>query len=103
MKPEWCPQWAWDKAGALFDDIGFSIGGCGCDECREKWIPVCARSLLDAHQRGRREGMEEAASVARCAFDDRPRRDSMDWNDGFDDGTKAAEYAIRAKAQEVKT
>lgn len=58
-------------------------------------------ALLDAHQRGRREGMEEAASVARCAFDDRPRRDSMDWNDGFDDGTKAAEYAIRAKAQEV--
>ena len=96
MKPEWCAQWAWDAASGALTASGLANDRIGL-------TAHLARALLDAHQRGRREGMEEAASVARCAFDDRPHRDSMDWHDGFDDGTKAAEYAIRAKAEETAT
>lgn len=42
--------------------------------------------------------MEHAAKIAEAAFDDRPRirSESMDWTDGFLDGTRAAAAAIRA-------
>lgn len=49
--------------------------------------------------------VEEAAKVAECAFDDRPRSrvghpSHMDWEDGFRDGTHAAATALRALAGE---
>jgi hypothetical protein len=40
--------------------------------------------------------IEAAAKVALCHSDDRPRRDSMDWNDGYIDGCRGASEAIRA-------
>lgn len=44
--------------------------------------------------------IERCAGVAKCAFDDRPNSRSghhseMDWTDGYRDGTRAAEAAIR--------
>lgn len=44
--------------------------------------------------------IERCAERAKCAFDDRPNSRSghhseMDWTDGYRDGTRAAEAAIR--------
>lgn len=39
---------------------------------------------------------ERAAKMAECHFDDRPRRDGMDWNDGYQDGCRGAAQAIRS-------
>jgi hypothetical protein len=59
--------------------------------------------IAAAHDaRVRAEALEEAKCHARCAFDDRPPRDSMDWNDGYNDGTRASEAAIRALIEEDK-
>lgn len=38
--------------------------------------------------------IERAAAIARCHSDDRPRRDNIDWNDGYQDGCKGASAAI---------
>lgn len=103
MKPEWCPQWAWDEADRLADasskywhDIYW--GGQSDITLNEH----VARAILEAHQRGRREGMEEAAEVVRQQVPTIP-------GDGPTDPIQEAEYfalghtliAIRAKAQEV--
>jgi hypothetical protein len=55
-----------------------------------------ARALMEAEARGCAAAREQAAKVAKCASDDRPRRDNIDWNDGYQDGCRAAEAAIRA-------
>lgn len=71
MKPEWSAQWAWDEAKAASHEylrdarVGMAV------KMTAQPYPLYehfARALLDAHQRGRREGMEEAAKVAdsRC-------------------------------------
>jgi hypothetical protein len=57
---------------------------------------LCSERITAAEKAARVGALEEAATYARCAFDDRPRRGSIDWNDGFDDGTKAASASIRA-------
>lgn len=54
MKPEWCPQWAWDVAIRVAEktvDHGWM----------EDWPAVyhIARALLDAHQRGKHESKPE--------------------------------------------
>lgn len=59
MKPEWCPQWAWDEAWEVTSHHWASDTGY-----RRAMAIYIARALLDSHQRGRREGMEEAAKVA---------------------------------------
>jgi len=60
--------------------------------------------LLDAIATYRAEieaaTIERCAERAKCAFDDRPNSRSghhseMDWTDGYRDGTRAAEAAIR--------
>ena len=53
------------------------------------------RPTLDAERAKWREWW---AKVAECHSDDRPRRDSMDWNDGFIDGCRGAADAIRSGA-----
>lgn len=53
---------------------------------------IHARALLEAHQRGRREGMEEAAEVA---------REMLVYADTTSEADVAIPAAIRAKAQEV--
>lgn len=58
MKPEWCPQEFWELATNLEMDVAVNHGG-------EFPAPILAKALLDAHQRGRREGMEEAAALLR--------------------------------------
>lgn len=58
MKPEWCPQEVWESAGD-------TIGGWTIDDGTNNQFWACqssvAKALLEAHQRGRREGMEEVA------------------------------------------
>ena len=49
----------------------------------------------------RDRALEEAAKVAKCASDDRPRRCSFEWNDGYQDGCNAAATAIRAMKGEA--
>lgn len=41
---------------------------------------------------------ERYAIIARCHADDRPRRDSFEWNDGYMDGCKGAHDAIMASS-----
>lgn len=45
--------------------------------------------------RARADEREQCALIAHCHSDDRPRRDGMDWNDGYMDGCKGAAEAIR--------
>lgn len=92
------PQWAMEKARAIVDEMNVDWTGDGrasdayAREQRRLSIENIARALVEAEARG----IERAATHARCAFDDRPRsRDNIDWTDGFDDGTRAAEAAIR--------
>lgn len=54
---------------------------------------VDAIALALMEERGR------AATVAYCHSDDRPRRDNMDWNDGYVDGCRGAAAAIRKGAK----
>lgn len=53
-KPDWCPQWAWDAA---------NMAVVHAPDYTQRLHEDVARALLDAHQRGRREGMEEAAPL----------------------------------------
>lgn len=53
------------------------------------------------------DGVEDAAKVAECAFDDRGRsraghHSEMDWTDGYRDATRAAAAAIRLLSQGEK-
>ena len=41
--------------------------------------------------------IEECARVAESHSDDRPRREGIDWNDGYQDGCRGAAAAIRAR------
>ena len=89
MKPEWCPQWAWDEAekairlpSPTYHDYAVSV----------------SRALCYAHQRGRREGMEEAAGV--CDAEIEQAREFGPHHIPIISGIR---QAIRAKAQEVKT
>lgn len=97
MKPEWCPQKIWTAAVK----IAWPIIWLHAD-AEQAGTEAIASALLDAHQRGRREGMEEAAEVVRQQVPTIPV-------DGPTDPVQEAEYfalghaltAIRAKAQEV--
>lgn len=65
--------------------------------------PADAQAALEAYGREKvREGMQRAAEVALCHSDDRPRRYSMDWNDGYIDGGKGASDAILADMETLK-
>ena len=55
-----------------------------------------ARLEAEAIERGARAMLAAAAIHARCAFDDRPRREGIDYQDGWDDGTKGAANAVLA-------
>lgn len=125
MKPEWCPQWAWEKTAEI----------TGTWTVYDHMRGNIARALLEAHQRGRREGMEEAAKVAEEWLENEAH-DLSDVRDGYIEARKSGRYegrkisddqarsfasefrhrsdavhicadyvsaAIRAKAQEVKT
>ena len=66
--------------------------------------PDDAKAALEAHGREKvREGMQRAADIALCHSDDRPRRYSMDWNDGYIDGCKGASDAILADMEKSQT
>lgn len=41
------------------------------------------------------------SDVVNCHSDDRPRRDGIDWNDGYQDGCKGAARALRARIQQM--
>ena len=75
-------------------------GGCGLPcgyDCNGACFapPADAKAVLEAYGREKlREGMMRAADIALCHSDDRPRRYSMDWNDGYIDGCKGASDAI---------
>ena len=105
MKPEWCPQELWDEACKCMTAWPLSVEG------RSR----IARALLDAHQRGRREGMEEAATMIDEGVE---KPASSPWrNDGkpskhdkcphdlfmYEDCETCCASAIRAKADEVGT
>jgi len=47
--------------------------------------------------------LEWAAKITSSHADDRPRRYSMDWNDGYMDGCSAASNAVRAAASDPAT
>ena len=65
--------------------------------------PAHAQAALEAYGREKvREGMRMAADIALCHSDDRPRRYSMDWNDGYIDGCKGASDAILAEMGKLK-
>ena len=89
-----------EMAAALIEDMSKSTG--------TTWgqLKAAVRALGDLGDRhalqayGRekvREGMRMAADIALCHSDDRPRRYSMDWNDGYIDGCKGASDAILAE------
>ena len=80
LKPIEVDQWAWDEACAVMNKVGWHMTSVRI---------ACATALMAER--------EACALHARAAFDDRPRREGIDWNDGFDDGTKAAEAAIRSR------
>jgi len=42
---------------------------------------------------------DRCAIIAICHSDDRPRRDGLDWNDGYIDGCRGAHDAILAPSQ----
>ncbi len=62
MKPEWCPQDVWEKARRLHIELIKTLAYAHPSEDE-----IIARALLEAEQRGRRMGMEEAAKVAEYA------------------------------------
>jgi len=69
--------------------------GLSIDEARK----AADAALTAARPQIERETREACAKVARAAFDDRPRsRDNYHYQDGYDDGTKAAEAAIRSQS-----
>ncbi len=65
-------------------------------------LDVCYRSGVLIHRNApevaaiRAEERQRAALHAACHSDARPRRDSMDWNEGYMDGCRGAAAAIRA-------
>lgn len=79
-KPDWCAQEAKRVYHSLENSHVFNE------------IAI-ARALMEAHQRGRREGMEEAAKVAEIFHEDDDRMDRKIKSD--------VANAIRAKAQEA--
>ena len=65
--------------------------------------PTDTQAHLEAYGREKmREGVQRAADIALCHSDDRPRRYSMDWNDGYIDGCKGASDAILAEMEKLK-
>lgn len=102
MNPDDIPQWAWDVARNM---LAKPIS---------PWaVNKIARALLEAHQRGRREGMEEAAGMIEEGVD-RPAYEA--WRDDgkpskhdkcphdlfmYEDCETCCASAIRAKAEEV--
>lgn len=65
--------------------------------------PAGASAALEAYGRDKvREGMRMAADIALCHSDDRPRRYSMDWNDGYIDGCKGVSNAILTDMEKLK-
>lgn len=97
MTQDKAPVWAEKEAGTLALDYVDWLGRDKVDRDAEHVLTsIVALALSQAYERGQESMRERAALHARAAFDDRPRRDAMDWNDGFDDGTKAAAQAIRS-------
>ena len=69
----------------------------------ETLIPADAEAAIEAYGREKmREGMQRAADIALCHSDNRPRRYSMDWNDGYIDGCKGTTDAILAEMKKLK-
>ena len=89
----------WDCPNAISADHPEMTFGSGVVFARAL-LPIVARIEAEALARGRMEGakaMQEWAAIhARCAFDDRPRRSGIDYQDGYDDATKAVAALIRA-------
>lgn len=88
MKPEWCEKLA-DEAAEAYHKW---LHGTRLKHSTPELSRFIARALLDAHQRGRREGMEEAAKVA---------RKMLVYADTTSEADVAIPAAIRAKAQEA--
>ena len=102
MNPDDIPQWAWDVSLEISND-------------RETLATTIALAIFDAHQRGRREGMEEAATMIDEGVE---KPASSPWrNDGkpskhdkcphdlfmYEDCETCCASAIRAKAEEVRS
>lgn len=97
MKPDWCDEKTWETADYLF---------------RCSSADVIALALRKAHQRGRREGMEEAADMIDHGFE-KPVGKSYHPNFRskhdqcphglymYEDCEQCCSAAIRAKALEV--
>ncbi len=58
------------------------------------------RAELEAMTAERDAAYAKSETVAFCHSDDRPRRDNMDWNEGYIDGCRGASYAIRAMKED---
>ena len=88
MKPDDIPQDVWEQAEMLV----ISVDGVPTDG----GIYNVARALLEAHQRGRREGTEEAATLL---------HDHATVSNGefLDPAVPDILAAIRAKAEETAT
>jgi hypothetical protein len=70
------------------DSLNFLLGVCAALD--ELEAANCEIERLKAK-------LDRAADVARATFDDRPRsREGYQYQDGYDDGTKAAAAAVRA-------
>lgn len=63
-RPDWCPEETREKAQQLAEHVIDKHEACGCNVCMDVMLEHFARALIDAHQHGRREGMEEAAFMA---------------------------------------
>lgn len=64
------------------------------------WTHIIAQHFATYRAEIEAATIERCAERAKCAFDDRPNSRSghhseMDWTDGYRDGTRAAEAAIR--------
>ena len=127
MKPEWCPQWAWDEAVSC-SGVGGGHERRGAIQTQREAI---ARALLDAHQRGKDENQAEIDRLNKVIARMQQTMSSQaeQWTrsmaearrEGMDEAAKVAEIfhedddrmdrkiksdvanAIRAKAQEAKT
>lgn len=64
------------------------------------WTHIIAQHFATYRAEIEAATIERCAERAKCAFDDRPNSRSghhseMDWTDGYRDGTRAAEAALR--------
>jgi replication fork clamp-binding protein CrfC len=97
---------AYERAARVAFTAATGSNACADDR---KIISTAIRALATPDQNAaldavkaeaRAQGMREAAEIARCVFDSRPLLGRcFEWNDGYDDGTRAAKEAILAAIQ----